>query len=53
VPYPVGTADDCVATLAATAERTGVEHIVLMVGGAEKRASNMGPHGFVACRSAV
>jgi alkanesulfonate monooxygenase SsuD/methylene tetrahydromethanopterin reductase-like flavin-dependent oxidoreductase (luciferase family) len=32
--HPVGTADDCVATLAATAERTGVEHFVLMVEGA-------------------
>jgi alkanesulfonate monooxygenase SsuD/methylene tetrahydromethanopterin reductase-like flavin-dependent oxidoreductase (luciferase family) len=32
--HPVGTADDCVATLSATAERTGVEHFVLMVEGA-------------------
>jgi alkanesulfonate monooxygenase SsuD/methylene tetrahydromethanopterin reductase-like flavin-dependent oxidoreductase (luciferase family) len=32
--HPVGTADDCVATLTATAERTGVEHFVLMVEGA-------------------
>jgi hypothetical protein len=26
--HPVGTADDCVATLAAIAERTGIEHFV-------------------------
>jgi hypothetical protein len=32
--HPVGTADDCVATLAATAERTDIEHFVLMVEGA-------------------
>jgi alkanesulfonate monooxygenase SsuD/methylene tetrahydromethanopterin reductase-like flavin-dependent oxidoreductase (luciferase family) len=32
--HPVGTADDCVATLAATAERTGVEHFILMAEGA-------------------
>jgi alkanesulfonate monooxygenase SsuD/methylene tetrahydromethanopterin reductase-like flavin-dependent oxidoreductase (luciferase family) len=31
--HPVGTADDCVATLRATAERTGVEHVVLLVEG--------------------
>ncbi|GLY73041.1 LLM class flavin-dependent oxidoreductase [Actinoallomurus iriomotensis] len=31
--HPVGTADDCVATLTATAERTGVDHFVLMVDG--------------------
>jgi alkanesulfonate monooxygenase SsuD/methylene tetrahydromethanopterin reductase-like flavin-dependent oxidoreductase (luciferase family) len=32
--HPVGTADDCVATLTATAERTGVGHFVLMAEGA-------------------
>ena len=32
--HPVGTADDCVATLSETAERTGIEHFVLMVEGA-------------------
>ena len=32
--HPVGTADDCVATLTATAERTGIEHFALMVEGA-------------------
>jgi alkanesulfonate monooxygenase SsuD/methylene tetrahydromethanopterin reductase-like flavin-dependent oxidoreductase (luciferase family) len=32
--HPVGTADDCVATLIATAERTGVEHFILMAEGA-------------------
>jgi alkanesulfonate monooxygenase SsuD/methylene tetrahydromethanopterin reductase-like flavin-dependent oxidoreductase (luciferase family) len=32
--HPVGTADDCVTTLTATAERTGIEHFVLLVEGA-------------------
>jgi alkanesulfonate monooxygenase SsuD/methylene tetrahydromethanopterin reductase-like flavin-dependent oxidoreductase (luciferase family) len=32
--HPVGTADDCVATLEATAERTGIEHFVLFAEGA-------------------
>jgi alkanesulfonate monooxygenase SsuD/methylene tetrahydromethanopterin reductase-like flavin-dependent oxidoreductase (luciferase family) len=32
--HPVGTADDCVATLEATAERTGIEHFVLLAEGA-------------------
>ena len=32
--HPVGTADDCVTTLTATAERTGIEHFVLMLEGA-------------------
>jgi hypothetical protein len=31
--HPVGTADDCVATLSETAERTGVRHFVLLVEG--------------------
>ena len=31
--HPVGTADDCVATLEATAERAGIDHFVLMVDG--------------------
>lgn len=32
--HPVGTADDCVATLRTTAERTGIEHFVLLAEGA-------------------
>ncbi|GAA0334244.1 LLM class flavin-dependent oxidoreductase [Actinoallomurus spadix] len=32
--HPVGTAEDCVETMAATAERTGVRHLILMVEGA-------------------
>jgi alkanesulfonate monooxygenase SsuD/methylene tetrahydromethanopterin reductase-like flavin-dependent oxidoreductase (luciferase family) len=32
--HPVGTADDCVATLSETAERTGIRHFALLVEGA-------------------
>ena len=32
--HPVGTAADCVASMAATAERTGLRHLVCMVEGA-------------------
>lgn len=32
--HPVGTAEDCVATMAATVERTGIRHLILMVEGA-------------------
>jgi alkanesulfonate monooxygenase SsuD/methylene tetrahydromethanopterin reductase-like flavin-dependent oxidoreductase (luciferase family) len=32
--HPVGTAAECVATLEATAERTGIEHFVLLAEGA-------------------
>jgi alkanesulfonate monooxygenase SsuD/methylene tetrahydromethanopterin reductase-like flavin-dependent oxidoreductase (luciferase family) len=36
--HPVGTADDCVATLTATAERTGVGRFALLVEGAGEPA---------------
>jgi alkanesulfonate monooxygenase SsuD/methylene tetrahydromethanopterin reductase-like flavin-dependent oxidoreductase (luciferase family) len=32
--HPVGTPDDCVETMAATVERTGIRHLILMVEGA-------------------
>src|SRR4051812_22374393 len=32
--HPVGTAEDCVATLSETAERTGIRHFALLVEGA-------------------
>jgi alkanesulfonate monooxygenase SsuD/methylene tetrahydromethanopterin reductase-like flavin-dependent oxidoreductase (luciferase family) len=36
--HPVGTAEDCVATLSETAERTGIGHFALLVEGAEDPA---------------
>ncbi|GAA4635682.1 LLM class flavin-dependent oxidoreductase [Actinoallomurus vinaceus] len=32
--HPVGTPEDCVETMAATVERTGIRHLILMVEGA-------------------
>ncbi|MCO6005430.1 LLM class flavin-dependent oxidoreductase [Actinoallomurus purpureus] len=32
--HPVGTAEDCVETMATTLERTGIRHLILMVEGA-------------------
>ncbi len=39
--HPVGTADDCVETMAATAERTGLRHLVCLVEGAGDRARTL------------
>ncbi|QWF80406.1 LLM class flavin-dependent oxidoreductase [Amycolatopsis sp. CA-230715] len=36
--HPVGSADDCVAKLAESARRTGVEHVIMMVEGSGDRA---------------
>ncbi|WP_344422075.1 hypothetical protein [Amycolatopsis minnesotensis] len=36
--HPVGSADDCVAKLAESARRTGVEHVIMMIEGSGDRA---------------
>ena len=39
--HPVGSPDDCVESLAATVERTGIRHLILLVEGAGSRAATL------------
>jgi alkanesulfonate monooxygenase SsuD/methylene tetrahydromethanopterin reductase-like flavin-dependent oxidoreductase (luciferase family) len=39
--HPVGTPDECVARLLASAERTGIRHVIMMVEGAGSRAATL------------
>ena len=39
--HPVGTSDECVALLRASAERTGIRHVIMMVEGVGSRAATL------------
>ncbi|WP_262402358.1 hypothetical protein [Actinomadura sp. CNU-125] len=39
--HPVGSPDDCASALAATAERTGIEHFILLVEAAGSRRATL------------
>ncbi|WP_131740040.1 LLM class flavin-dependent oxidoreductase [Actinomadura roseirufa] len=39
--HPVGSPEDCVASLVATAERTGIRHLILLVEGAGSREATL------------